>query len=290
VHVRISIMPTVHGEKAVLRLLGCEGLRPIEALGFDERALSFISAFCGRADGAALLAGPTGSGKTTTMYAIMQRLQSRNLSLISIEDPVEIRLDGVSQTSVNEQLGLTYAHCLRSVLRQDPDVILLGEIRDEESARIAFQAALTGHLLLATVHARSVAEVFLRLRSLQLDDLSIAQGVNLLVCQRLLPRLCEHCKVIDLANANMLEHNVYQPVGCRRCDYSGFEGRVLAAEALEIEPALSKKLASGAISFGDVSRHTPDKNYSPMLRSLEKLLRAGKISMDQFLSLCALEE
>ncbi|NLF25124.1 MAG: type II/IV secretion system protein [Deltaproteobacteria bacterium] len=287
VSVRVSILPTVHGEKAVLRLLGCEGLIELPALGFDPKTLGFINAFLNRSEGSTLLAGPTGSGKTTSMYALLQVLKERSMSLVSIEDPVEIQLDGVAQTSLCEKNGLTYAACLRAVLRQDPDAILVGEIRDEESAKVAMQAALTGHLLLSTVHARSVLEIFLRLRSLGIDALSVAQAVNLLICQRLLPRLCSNCKVIDLANTNRLGFDVFRGVGCFRCDYSGFDSRALAAEALWMDAGLSAALSSGELEYHKIKENLRPEYYTSLRSSLEGLLRRGDISFDQMLSICA---
>ena len=288
VNVRVSIMPTIHGEKAVLRLLGCEGLLTLSSLGFDQKIFAFIKAFLQRSEGATLLAGPTGSGKTTTMYAFLQELREKNLSLVTIEDPVEIHLEGAAQTGLSEKTGLTYAACLRSVLRQDPDVILLGEIRDEESAKIAVQAALSGHLLLSTVHARNVPEIFLRLKSLDIDPLSIAQAVNLLICQHLLPRLCPSCKVIHLSNTNQFGFEVFQPVGCARCGYSGYQSRVLAAEALWLDSRLSRALANGQVPYHEILKHTHGEYHAPLHGSLQELLKKGEISLEQMLSLCEL--
>ncbi|MBN8548550.1 MAG: Flp pilus assembly complex ATPase component TadA, partial [Deltaproteobacteria bacterium] len=154
VFARLSVMPTVHGEKAVIRLMNANGPLQLDELGLDERSKEMLERHAQRSEGSIIFAGPTGSGKTTSMYALLQNLVAQNLSVVSIEDPVEIQIPGVAQTSVDEKRELGFSSCLRSILRQDPDVILLGEMRDEESAKIALQAALTGHLLLTTVHAR----------------------------------------------------------------------------------------------------------------------------------------
>ncbi|MBN8548376.1 MAG: Flp pilus assembly complex ATPase component TadA, partial [Deltaproteobacteria bacterium] len=234
-----------------------------------------------RSEGAILFAGPTGSGKTTTMYALLQNLVAQNLSVVSIEDPVEIQIPGVAQTSVDEKRELGFSSCLRSILRQDPDVILLGEMRDEESAKIALQAALTGHLLLTTVHARDAIEVLLRLRALQADLLSVAQAVSLIVCQRLLPLLCSHCKVVDLTAPTTHSVEVFRAVGCAHCDYSGYTGRTVVTECLEMHASLYEILVHNELH--KLSRKNfPIEHYVPLSLGLEKLLNAGSIPWTAF--------
>lgn len=286
--VRIGIMPTVHGEKAVIRLFGCGGLIALADLGTDPQTLSALEVFKQRTEGALLIAGPTGSGKSSTMYALMDDLSRQNRNCVGIEDPVELHLPGVSQTSINARLGLDYATCLRSVLRQDPDVILLGEIRDIDSAKIAMQAALTGHLLLSTVHARNVFEVFLRLHNLGVDCLSLAQACTLVVCQRLLPELCASCKVLDLQSSNRTGMEVYREVGCAHCDHSGFGGRVLATESLSVSYDLSREIAKNGIPAVDRATSEEGPGYVPMRQTLELLLRQGRISMRTFASLAGI--
>jgi len=282
-HLRVSLMPTVHGEKAVLRFLGCEEFISMESLGIAPEIMFFLNQFMQHNEGALFFAGPTGSGKSTSMYAVIEKLGKRSLSCVSIEDPVEVYISAVSQTSINPSAGLDYASCLRSILRQDPDAILLGEIRDEESARAALQAAITGHLLLTTVHARDVCEVLLRLRNFGVDNLTLGRAVSLIICQKLLPALCEHCRVLDLQAANFTGYEVKQEVGCESCDYSGFSGRVLAAECLHISAALSGKIAAGDFAAFSGEALKDCSEYLPFRYTLEKLLKAGKISMRQFL-------
>lgn len=279
--VRVNIMPTVHGEKAALRLNGAGALMPLENLGLNRRTDNSLSKCLRAKEGAILFAGPTGSGKSTTMYAIMQALTGRNLNLVSIEDPVEVQLEGVVQTTINDKTGLDYTSCLSAVLRQDPDVILLGEIRDKKSAQIAFQAALTGHLLLSTVHARNVFEVFMRLENLEVDSLMMAQTIKLIVCQRLLPRLCQHCRVFDLKASHAAECELYKPVGCSACDYSGYLGRELALESLSVDGSVSAWLGKEKRSCQELRRLCTQHNYSPLKESLAVLLKAGKISLAQ---------
>ncbi len=282
ISVRVSVMPTIYGEKVVMRLGGAYAVMSFEALGLDWRTEEALRKFMKASEGMIIFAGPTGCGKTTSMYAIMQELAQSNLSLVSIEDPVEIRMACISQTSVNEKAGLDYSTCLKSVVRQDPDVILLGEIRDTESAKSAFQAALTGHLLLTTVHARNVFEVLLRLALLGLDPLTIAQALNLMICQRLVPVLCERCKVFDLMGSNAAGFEVYKPVGCRFCDSTGYAGRALAVESLSMDSAMVKQIITGGIDYLSLRSLCNESNYSPLKGALAKLLQEGKISAAQF--------
>jgi type IV pilus assembly protein PilB len=282
-HVRVSTMPTVHGEKAVLRFINHGELQRLDELGFTARALEFIDEVCRMREGSVLLCGPTGSGKSTTLYSLMKHLQDQSLNVVSIENPVEYVLDGVSQTSVDDDHGLGFAACLRSVLRQDPDVIALGEMRDAESARVAFHAALTGHLLLATVHARRCTEVISRLQQLDVDSLTLSQALSLVICQRLLPRLCESCRVVDLRTSGAVGREIYQRVGCSACDYSGYRGRALAAEALLIDRSLARLIQSLPESTSALEAHLTPQTYVPLRDAYEHLLYSGQIGMDQVL-------
>jgi len=281
VSLRVSSMPTLHGEKVVLRIMGLEGVRELKDLGLDATTNFFLQEIIQKQEGSIIFAGPTGSGKSTTMRSVMSELAHDNLSLVSLEDPVEQQIPGVSQTSIGKSPNLSYAACLKSVLRQDPDVILLGEIRDEESARIAFQAALTGHLLLSTVHARNVFEVFLRLQNLGLDNFTIARSLNLIVCQRLLPRLCKECRVVDLEASNKMGHKIYRETGCKLCDYSGFSGRVLLIEALKITRTLSRELCrAGDQDLSDFLKcFLDEKNYVSIENMAQRHLFNGNISL-----------
>ncbi|MDC0358885.1 GspE/PulE family protein [Oligoflexia bacterium] len=282
VHIRVSTMPTVAGEKAVLRFAGSREVFQLRELGLSPRTLFFLERVCKKLEGAILFCGPTGSGKTTTMYSVLESLSGTNSNLVSIEDPVEATLEGVSQTALSEKEGLTYARCLRAVVRQDPDVILLGEIRDAESAQMALQATLTGHLLLSTIHARNVFDVLLRLRYFGVDDLTTAQGVALIICQRLTPVLCSSCKVFDLKSSNRVKAEIYQPVGCKVCDYTGFLGRALSDESLFINQAVSKAIAQGVIEYDALKELLDESNYVSMKKSIKLLLHSGVIGMEHF--------
>ncbi|RIL11796.1 MAG: hypothetical protein DCC75_01630, partial [Proteobacteria bacterium] len=275
--VRVSLMPTVQGEKAVLRFMGNSKLLSLEQLGFDTETLARLRETADSGEGAIVFVGATGSGKSTSMYALLKKLASSNLSLVSVEDPVELYLPEISQTSVDERAGLDYPTCLRSVLRQDPDVIMLGEIRDEVSAKMAFQAALTGHLLMTTVHARDVREAFLRVFGLGVDAVSLSQSLKMVIAQRLVPKLCERCKVVDLQESNILDFECYKPVGCVICDYTGFSGQALVCESLVLTPDLRESLAISKGEMPSAERLEDSSAYIPYSRGIQSLLRQGVI-------------
>jgi len=278
---RVSIMPTLHGEKAVVRFLLNRNTVELHALGLSPILLQELSALCNRRDGSVLFAGPTGSGKSTSIYALLLELARRNRSVVSIENPVEAEVAGVSQTSLNEAQGLDYPAALRAVLRQDPDVIALGEIRDRVSADVAFQAALTGHLVVSTVHARRVWEVPERLIQLGLDRGTVAQALRLVICQRLVPLLCRWCKVIDLQASHKTGACIYREVGCARCDYAGFSDRRVVAEFLVISPTLAQGIAAGK----PLRRENLATERCQLLeREFEALMRDGLVSIAQCLS------
>lgn len=253
VDVRVSIMPSVHGEDAVLRLLDKARLRQNETevslagLGFGVAAAEAIRDLAMRPSGLFLVTGPTGSGKTTTVYAALAEIHDGLEKIITIEDPVEYELQGVLQIPVNERKGLTFARGLRSLLRHDPDRILVGEIRDAETAEIAVQSALTGHLVFTTVHANSVADVVARFRHFGLDMFGFMSALNGVIVQRLVRRLCHHCfgwREATAAEAKWLSAQdradvarVPVAVGCVHCHGTGFRGRTVLAEVHEIDDA-----------------------------------------------------
>ena len=275
VDARVSIMPTIHGEKAVIRLIGAQKIFTFNDLALPKPLSQHLQNILATPEGAVILSGPTGSGKSSTLYALIHELANTGLSLVSIEDPVEHISDIVSQTSIDPKRGLDYPACLKSVLRQDPDVILLGEIRDEESAKTAFDCATSGHLLLTTVHAKNVFEVLIRLSRLGVDALSLSQSVQAILSQRLVPKLCARCKVIDLAATNQFKATIYKPVGCSACDYSGYAGRVLIVEGLCIDDHIRGALAQNQLIGEEL---LSSSNYSCFKTHLIDKLRRGEIS------------
>jgi type IV pilus assembly protein PilB len=248
---RVSIMPSVHGEDCVIRILDKESMNKefknlrLDILGFDEETLRKLRKFIREPYGMVLVTGPTGSGKTTTLYACLSEIQSSEDKIITIEDPVEYQLKGITQIPVNEKKGLTFARGLRSILRHDPDKVMVGEIRDEETAQIAIQSALTGHLVFTTVHANNVVDVLGRFLNMNVDLYNFVSALNCVLAQRLVRKICLHCKHSVKLPAQLLEESAldpgtysdftfYEGRGCIECNGTGFHGRVAVSELLDL--------------------------------------------------------
>jgi len=251
VDLRVSIMPSIHGEDAVIRVLdkramvAAHGALRLEALGFDAAALVSLRNLITEPHGMLLVTGPTGSGKTTTLYAALTEIHDGRDKIITIEDPVEYQLAGILQIPVNEKKGLTFARGLRSILRHDPDKIMIGEIRDRETAEIAVQSALTGHLVLTTVHANNVFDVFGRFGHMGIDPYAFVSALNGIWAQRLIRTVCPHCGVpttpqpqdlvrLQLTAADVADHRLLQGQGCGDCRGTGYKGRRSIAEILTL--------------------------------------------------------
>jgi general secretion pathway protein E len=262
IDLRVSIMPSIFGEDAVLRLLDKAQLRQsqesisLDLLGFDVEVGNTIRDLAGRPHGMLLITGPTGSGKTTTVYAALSEVNNGLEKIITIEDPVEYELTGVLQIPVNEQKGLTFATGLRSILRHDPDKILVGEIRDSETAEIAVQSSLTGHLVLTTVHANSLFDVLGRFRHFDIDPFALASALNGVAVQRLLRRVCSHCAqsrqatASEVAKLKLLGLPVPQTLlvakGCEHCRNTGYRGRFVVAEVHDFNDEARDLIVAGA--------------------------------------------
>jgi general secretion pathway protein E len=252
---RVATTPTLHGEGVVIRLLDRSGLRlDYDGLGIDAKAQAALIPLTERPNGVLLVTGPTGSGKTTTLYATVMRLNAPERKIVTVEDPVEYQLDGVNQIQVHGGIGLGFADALRSILRQDPDVIMIGEIRDAETARIAVQAALTGHLVLATLHANGAAASVSRLRDMGVPGYLIAATVVGAAAQRLVRRLCPDCAAPDpdpgallaaLGSAEM-PGAFRRPVGCPACGGVGYRGRTTVLEVMAVDDAARRSILSQA--------------------------------------------
>ncbi len=263
---RVSVMPSVHGEDCVIRILDKESMNEefkslrLSILGFDEETLRKLHKFIREPYGMVLVTGPTGSGKTTTLYACLSEIQSSEDKIVTIEDPVEYQLRGITQIPVNEKKGLTFARGLRSILRHDPDKIMVGEIRDEDTAQIAIQSALTGHLVFTTVHANNVVDVLGRFLNMKVDLYNFVSALNCVLAQRLVRKICLDCKRPVKASRQLLvesgldpavygDYTFYEGAGCIECSGTGFHGRLAVSELLDLsdhirELILEKRPAS----------------------------------------------
>ncbi len=278
--IRVSTMPTVFGEKAVLRFHSYKIMKNISELGISEYVLSQMKNFLDSKGGAMLCAGPTGSGKSTTLYAMVNYLKDKGLNVVTLEDPVELLLDGVSQTSLNPKLGFDYKDALPAVLRQDPDVIMIGEIRDEISAFYLFQCVFSGHKVLSTIHAGNILEIFLRLKSLNINAINMAQAIKFLLYQELLPKMCNDCIEKEEELSKFLKLNVFNSRGCQNCSNTGVSGKVLAMESLTLNGEIKQNLLKGNIpTYEDLKKY--DKFFS-FKEYVFNLLKDKKISCETF--------
>lgn len=250
IDLRISSLPTVYGENIVIRLLDhSTGLIPLYQLGMPENIIKYLMTLAGQPQGMILVTGPTGSGKTTTLYAILQQLRSETESIFSIEDPVEYKISGMTQVGINEAVNFTFATALRSILRQDPDIIMVGEIRDLETAEIAVRAALTGHLVLSTVHTNDTVSTITRLLDIGLDPYLISSALTGVLAQRLVRRICPKCKVKTEPNELLIRREFpplkenYKGNGCDYCQYTGYRGQIGIYEFLLINKKLKRMIA-----------------------------------------------
>ncbi len=286
---RISTLPTIYGEKVVIRLLRkTPELATLEGIGLEgenrERLRDLVDH---TTEGVILMVGPTGSGKTSTLYAIIDRLKSEEVNLVSLEDPVEYHIDGVCQVQVNEKTGLTFASALRSVLRQDPDIIAVGEIRDGETAEIAMRAAMTGHLVLSTVHTNNAVSSVDRLLDIGVESYLIAGAVKGIVSQRLVRRLCPHCKKPytpppeELAALGMEpgDYTFYRGEGCGECFGTGYRGRTGAFEILEVTSDMRR--AIHARSLKELERAVEGANFQPIMANCRRLILDGVTSVEE---------
>jgi type IV pilus assembly protein PilB len=264
---RVNTLPTLWGEKIVLRILDPDSAKlGIDMLGYEEDQKALYMSALSQPQGMILVTGPTGSGKTVSLYTGLNILNTEERNISTAEDPAEINLEGVNQVNVNAKVGLTFSAALRAFLRQDPDVVMVGEIRDLETAEIAIKASQTGHLVLSTLHTNSAPETLTRLRNMGVPAFNIATSVSLIIAQRLARRLCSHCKKpLDVPRDVLLEAGykpeeigtfaIYHPVGCDKCN-NGYKGRVGIYEVVKITEPISRLIMEGAnsIQIGDAAR------------------------------------
>lgn len=243
IDVRVSTLPTGHGERAVLRLLDKEaGRLQLEKLGMSPSVLAQLDHLIRQPHGIVLVTGPTGSGKTTTLYAALARLDASTSNILTVEDPIEYDLPGISQTQVNAKIDMTFALALRAILRQDPDVIMIGEIRDLETAQIAVQASLTGHLVLATLHTNDATSAVTRLVDMGVEPFLLASSLLGVLAQRLIRKLCPECRTPETLPDGTV---VYRPVGCEACNHTGYSGRSGIHELFTVDEDVRRLIHEG---------------------------------------------
>ncbi len=253
---RLNTCPTIYGEKVVVRLLNAsKNILNVDLLGFEKQQQQLFINAIHKPQGMILVTGPTGSGKTVTLYSALSILNRDHINISTVEDPVEINLLGINQVNINQKIGLHFATALRALLRQDPDIIMVGEIRDSETAEIALQAAQTGHLVFSTLHTNNAAETLSRLISMGMAHYQIAASLTLIIAQRLARRLCTHCKTpVNLSNNALKEMgiieshfptlNIYSAVGCDKCN-NGYKGRIAIYEILSVTPQINQMILDG---------------------------------------------
>ena len=290
--IRVSILPTVYGEKIVMRLTSKNALsREKSQLGFRPDELKKFDHILMNPHGILLVTGPTGSGKSTTLYTALSELNQEDVNIITVEDPVEANIDGINQVQVNNKANLTFASALRSILRQDPDIIMIGEIRDQETASIAVQASITGHLVVSTLHTNSAASTITRLADMGIEPYLIADATIGVIAQRLVRRLCPECKKAKKADAEELELllkapgedvTVYEPCGCPRCDNTGFKGRIGVYEIMEVTQPL-KNIISKNGSVEDIKNKALEEGMSTLRMSATKYVLEGITSVKEMM-------
>ncbi|MHB0776773.1 type II secretion system ATPase GspE [Halomonas sp. WWR20] len=290
VDIRVSTLPGIHGERVVMRLLDKQAsMLDLSAIGMPERMLEAYRATLARPNGILLNTGPTGSGKTTTLYASLAHLNDSQRNILTVEDPVEYAIPGIGQTPVNPHAGLTFARGLRAILRQDPDVIMIGEIRDVETAAIAVQASLTGHLVLSTLHTNSALGAVTRLRDMGIEPFLLATSLKGVMAQRLVRRLCPACRrwreitATDMGRLSGLHtlERIAEPVGCEACDHTGFRGRLGLYEFIAIDDTLASMIHDGAAE-SDMARHAFAMHMT-LVQCAANRLQAGDTSVDEVL-------
>ncbi|RWF63745.1 MAG: type II/IV secretion system protein [Mesorhizobium sp.] len=270
IDLRVSVIPSIHGEAIVLRILDRAGVElRLAKLGFDDAAQAKIRNMSQSANGIVLVTGPTGSGKTTTLYSVLAERSRPDVKIFTVEDPVEYRMAGITQLQVNPAIDLDFAAALRSILRQDPDIILLGEIRDRETAQVAVQAALTGHLVFSTLHTNSAAGALTRLRDMGIDGYLLGATVRGVIAQRLLRRICLTCHAADQTSST-----------CRTCNGSGYSGRTVTYEMLQVSPRIAELIDQGAGEM-EIGRAAVEDDLVPIAVHAKALARSQVTTMEE---------
>lgn len=290
VDLRVSIIPMSHGEGVVMRILDRTAVMlDLETLGFNQEFLIKFRRIINKPEGMLLVTGPTGSGKTTTLYAVLKEILSPDIKIITVEDPVEYSMEGVNQIQVNPQIDLTFASGLRSILRHDPDVVLIGEIRDRETASIAIQASLTGHLVFSTLHTNDSASAFTRLMDMGMEDYLISSCIIGVLAQRLVRKLCDKCREAytpgeDLRKTVRLKdgEHLYRPKGCDACNNMGFKGRKCIAEFLYVDDGI-RRLILGHKDSSEIMKEAIKRGTKTLWEDGVESVRNGETTLDELL-------
>lgn len=291
--IRVSTLPVYSGERIVMRILmQAETIPTIEELGLSADISAKLKENVKSPHGIILVTGPTGSGKSTTLYSLLQMIKNDEINIMTIEDPVEYSLSGIAQTSVNTKAGLTFAKGLRSILRQDPDVVLIGEMRDRETSEIAIQASLTGHLVFSTLHTNDSASSITRLIDMGVEDFLISSSLISVLAQRLVRKLCDDCKesiIVDEYYSNLLkidkQTDIYKSVGCQNCNNTGFSGRIAVGELLVVDTKIKQMIQDNVSDF-KIKEYAMNTNGMKTLkqRGIELLVN-GKTTIDEVVKL-----
>ncbi|KAF2518524.1 type II/IV secretion system protein [Flavobacterium salilacus subsp. salilacus] len=290
--IRVSVLPTLHGEKIVLRILSKDTSHiDLASVGFTDNELKTYLEGIKKPNGIVLISGPTGSGKTTTLYATLKKLNQPNTNILTVEDPIEYTLEGINQVQLKENIGLDFAATLRTFLRQDPDIIMVGEIRDVNTANMAIRAALTGHLVLSTIHTNSAWATISRLIDMGVPPFLIASTLNISIAQRLVRKLCNHCKTTEPVNPSIFPsgfsipdnlNNHYVAVGCEHCYQTGYSGRKAIYEILPIDKELMNLIKNNTLS---IDEYLESKNIYTLKRNAIDLIQQGITSVEEAFSL-----
>jgi type IV pilus assembly protein PilB len=290
--IRVSMLPTTFGEKCVMRLAQKKALtRDKKDLGFSPEELKKFDHILKNTHGILLVTGPTGSGKSTTLYTALSELNREDVNIITVEDPVEANIDGINQVQVNNKAQLTFANALRSILRQDPDIIMIGEIRDAETASIAVQASITGHLVVSTLHTNSSAGTISRLEDMGIESYLLADSMIGVIAQRLVRRLCPYCKKEHWATTDekkfmgldlTKDFTIYEPVGCERCDHTGYNGRIGIYEIMTITSRLKTMIAKN-VTADELKEAAQAEGMHTLRESAVRLVMEGTTSYREML-------
>lgn len=290
VDIRVSTLPTMHGEKIVMRLLDIStGVKPLEQLGFNDYNAKLFKEMIDNPYGILLITGPTGSGKTTTLYSALNVLNVESTNTITVEDPVEYQLEGINQVQVNPAIGLTFASGLRSILRQDPNIIMVGEIRDNETAEIAVRASLTGHLVLSTLHTNDAVSTVMRLRDMGVEPYLIASSLIGVVAQRLVRRICPDCKIVYtpseqenilLQSYGIHTEQLHKGRGCGNCNHSGYRGRVALHEVLKVDKRIRQSITDNA-SVEEIREAAEEQQMITLVRDGLQKVREGVTTIQE---------